>query len=221
MPKIEAVCYDLDGTLLNSLADIATTMNTVLRELGHPEHPVAAFNHFIGDGSRVLAERTLPEAERTPETISRAHRRFEEVYQDNWNRQTRPYDGIGDLLEGLAGLGIRQAVLSNKPHRFTVQCVESLLAPYRFDAVLGQREGINKKPDPAGLLEIAEQWQIAPGAIAYVGDTLVDMKTAVNAGAYAVGVKWGFREEEELWAHGAQKVVAHPQELLQWLQEQP
>ncbi|MGA1598640.1 MAG: HAD family hydrolase [bacterium] len=220
MTRFQLICYDLDGTLLDSLADIAGSMNTVLRELGHPEHLVPAYKHFIGDGARVLAQRTLPEPERLPDRIHQAHQRFEQVYQDRWNQETRPYDGILQMLSGVSALGVRQAVLSNKPHRFTVQCVESLLPGEAFDKVYGQREGIEKKPDPSGLLQIAREMGVAPEAIAYVGDTLVDMQTAVNAGAFPVGVLWGFRDEAELRAHGAGVLLSHPGEFIEWLKSE-
>lgn len=209
-----AVVFDLDGTLLDSLADIAHAANEVLVELGMPPHELDAYRYLVGEGVKVLFERAVPAEKREPAWIDRCVAGFRRTYERHWNQRSRPYEGIAELLDGLVQRGKRLAVLSNKPQEFTERCVREFFAAWPFDLVLGQREGIPRKPDPAGAIEIARRWNLAPAACLYLGDTSIDMQTAVRAGMHAVGVLWGFRPRQELEEHGAAAIVAHPREVL-------
>ena len=139
------------------------------------------------------------------------------AYERNWNVKTRPYPGIPELLDALSAHGLKMAVLSNKPHDFTLKSVEGLLPAWRFDAVIGERPPIPRKPDPSSALEIANRLGVEPARFLYLGDTATDMKTANAAGMFAVGALWGFRDAEELIAGGAVKLIAKPAELLELL----
>lgn len=209
-----AVVFDLDGTLLDTLADIANTGNQVLEEAGFPIHSVSDYRRFVGDGVRVLVERILPPDQRTAERIDRGSARFAEIYHHRWNEATQPYAGIRSLLGELATRRMPMCVLSNKPQAFTDLCVKHLLGEWDFAIVFGQREGVPRKPDPTAALEIAARLGVAPGECAYVGDSSVDMQTATAAGMLAIGVAWGFRSVSELKQHGARHILHHPCDLL-------
>lgn len=212
-----AVLFDLDGTLLDTLDDLADATNCALRELGFPEHPVDAFKHFIGDGVENLIRRAVPVECHDPETLHRCGQRMRQQYAECWAAKTRPYDGVGDLLDVLTVRRVPMAILSNKPDEFTKLCVAKLLPRWHFEAVLGAGERLPKKPDPAGALEIAAQLKLPPAAFLYLGDTDTDMQTATAAGMFPVGALWGFRTAEELTAHGAQALLERPQELVELL----
>jgi phosphoglycolate phosphatase len=212
--SFHAVLFDLDGTLLDTLEDIADAANSVLARHRYPTHPVADYRFFVGEGARTLVERTLPEKARDGNTIDRMYAEFRGEYARNWNAKTRPYDGVPDLLDGLVGRGVKIAVLSNKPDDFTRRCVEELLGDWDFDAVLGHHDGIPPKPDPTGALQVASMLGVAPGRVLFVGDSSIDMQTAVAAGMFPVGVLWGFREREELEASGARAIIGVPMELI-------
>lgn len=214
-----AVLFDLDGTLLNTLEDIANAANRVLVRQGFPAHPVGDYRYFVGDGAAVLFRRLLPEDSRVEVTIRRCLEGFRDDYGVHWNIATTIYPGIESLLDSLSARGVRLAVLSNKPHRMTVDCVQGYLARWTFSAVLGQREGVPKKPDPSAAREVAETLGIPPAEFLYLGDTGTDMQTAAGAGMVAVGALWGFRPEAELREHGARYLVSRPEELLPLLEE--
>lgn len=212
-----AVIFDLDGTLLDTLADIGNSANEVLERHGFPTHALTAYKTLVGDGVSVLFSRALPVGAKDDATIAACVRDFSEVYGRNWNRLSKPYDGILDMLHALAADGVKFAVLSNKPQVFTRQCVDEFFPTFRFDTVFGQREGIPRKPDPAGALEIAAAWNLPTSQVAYVGDTSVDMQTARSAAMFAIGATWGFRSRDELLAHGAAILIDHPRELFTWI----
>ncbi|MBV5318155.1 MAG: HAD-IA family hydrolase [Desulfobulbaceae bacterium] len=212
--RYSAVLFDLDGTLLDSLEDLATTANRMLAVRNLPMHPVDAYRYFVGDGVGTLVERILPEALRFPAAIEEAVVAFQEEYARNWHERTCPYPGIAGMLDGLVAGGLRLSILSNKPDAFTQLCVQRLLPQWSFEPLLGQRQGVPKKPDPAAALEIAARLGLTPAEILYVGDTAVDMQTALAAGMDAVGVLWGFRTAEELRAAGAHHLIARPEHLL-------
>ena len=148
-----AVIFDLDGTLLDSLADIGESMNLVLSAMGLPQHELAAYRAIVGDGVSVLAERALPPGRRDEPTVAAAVAAMRDVYRSRLTNKTRPYDGIPELLDRLSERAVRMAVLSNKPHDLTISLVESLLAQWSFDPVFGERPAVAKKPDPAGAKE--------------------------------------------------------------------
>jgi phosphoglycolate phosphatase len=211
---IDAVIFDLDGTLLDTLGDIAAGANRVLVESGFPPHPDAAYKQFIGSGVRVLFHRALPPGADTDDQIERCVLRFRHAYGEGWNIRTRPYDGIPELLDELSRREIALAVLSNKPDDFTRRCVAFYFAGRPFRVVAGERPGRPRKPDPAGALAIAHDLAITPDRFLYLGDSSVDMQTGHRAGMHPIGVSWGFRSVEELREHGAEAIVDHPSELL-------
>lgn len=213
----QAVVFDLDGTLLNTLDDIADSANAVLTEHGYPPHPADDYRFFIGGGVDILFERALPERDRNSATIRTCVERFREVYKNGWNVKTRLYDGAAELLDALVDRGVQLAVLSNKPHAFTKISVARYLARWPISPILGQRDGIPHKPDPTGALEIANQLEISPAQFLYLGDSATDMETARSAGMFAIGALWGFRPEEEMRAAGAQALIAKPADLLSWI----
>jgi phosphoglycolate phosphatase len=212
--RFDAVLFDLDGTLLDTLRDIGEACNRVLIERGYPPHPIEAYRYLVGDGARMLWARALPEDQHDDATIDACLAAYIDEYARGWNVHTQPYAGVGEMLDAVVGRGLKLAVLSNKPHPFTVQCVETFLARWQFHAVRGQSDVFPRKPDPASALDVARQLGTTPQRICYVGDTGTDMQTATAAGMYAVGVLWGFRERGELEAHGAKAIIAHPSELL-------
>lgn len=215
--KFDAVIFDLDGTLIDSLEDIADAANAVLSEQGRAMVPVDAYRTLVGDGVAVLMERLLPE------TVSDATLRracldgFNRHYEEHWNKSSKPYEGIVELLQSLAGHGMAMAVLSNKPEAFTRRCVDFFFPEIPFAAVVGQSERFPKKPDPSSCWWIARTLGVSADRIAYVGDTNTDMKTAVAAGFFAMGVGWGFRSSGELYHSGARVVYDRPQALLSGL----
>ncbi len=213
---VRGVLFDLDGTLLDTLEDIGRSANEALEELGFPAHPIEAYRQFIGDGIAMLFRRALP-AGVAGAVVDHCVSGFRETYGRGWNVATRPYPGIPELLDGLAARSLGMAVLSNKPHAFTVQCVNELLPRWRFQVVLGDREGFPRKPDPGEAVRIATILDVPPERMIYLGDSAIDMATARRAGMFAVGVAWGFRSVGELQASGARRIVAHPLDLLKLL----
>jgi phosphoglycolate phosphatase len=209
-----AVVFDLDGTLMDTLEDIASSANTVLAHLGFPQHEMEAYKYFVGDGIEALATRILPNSERDATTIARVVACIDREYSQHWADTTHPYEGIPELLQALTVRGIKMAVLSNKPNDPTKAMVSKLLPHWRFDIVLGARPCVPKKPDPAAALEIADKLNIPPSEFLYLGDTDTDMKTARAAGMCPIGVLWGFRTAEELSASGARALIQNPMDLL-------
>ena len=212
--RYQAVLFDLDGTLLDTLEDLATAANRVLAAKSLPLHPIDAFRTFVGDGLATLVERILPEDQRSTEMVTEMVAAFAEEYARNWHERSVPYPGIAPLLDQLTAQGLRLSILSNKPDAFTRLCVRQLLPDWHFDPLLGQRPGVPKKPDPAAAFEIARLLGLQPAEILYVGDSGVDMHTALAAGMDAVGVLWGFRSADELRQAGAHHLIARPEELL-------
>ncbi len=208
-----AILFDLDGTLLNTLEDIADATNAALAELGFAPRPVMDFKRLVGDGVAMLARRVVPPDRADEATRARFAEVFRGKYAANWADKTRPYDGVPEMLDAVAARGLPMAVLSNKPHDFTLRCVERLLPDGRFAAVLGLRPEVPRKPAPDGAREIAAALGVEPEGFLYLGDTNTDMQTAVAAGMDPVGALWGFRTAEELTAHGARMLLAQPGDL--------
>lgn len=212
--RYQAVLFDLDGTLLDTLEDLASAANQVLADRNLPCHPVAAYRTFVGDGLQTLMERILPDDQRDAAVVKEAMAAFEEAYAGQWHVRSAPYPGVASLLDRLTMQGMRLSILSNKPDAFTRLCVQQLLPNWHFHPLLGQRPGVPKKPDPAAALDIARLLDLPPSAVLYVGDSGVDMRTARFAGMDAVGVLWGFRGADELRQHGAHHLIARPEDLL-------
>ena len=212
--KFEAILFDLDGTLLDTLVDLANAMNAALAKMGFAVHPVDSYRYFVGDGIENEARRALPKGHLDEKTIAECVAMAEKEYHSRWAENTVPYRGIPKLLLGLEGRGVRKTILSNKPDKFTQVMVSKLLAKWRFEIVRGAMPSIPKKPDPTGALQIADELGIEPGKFIYLGDTDTDMSTANAAGMYAVGALWGFRTAEELKANGAKVLVERPGDVL-------
>jgi len=209
-----AVLFDLDGTLLDTLEDLADSMNAVLRQLGFPPHPAEPYKYFVGDGVVNLVTRALPEANRDEATVAQAVRLMRRIYGEHWADKTRPYPGIPELLDAVVERGVKMAVLSNKPDDSTKLCVAKLLPSWRFDAVIGQSKAIPPKPDLAGVRAIVARLGVPIEQFLYLGDTNTDMATANGAGMFAVGALWGFRSAEELRGAGARVLIERPADLL-------
>lgn len=210
--SIKAVCFDLDGTLLDTLADLADSMNRTLDRHGLPAHPVEAYKTFVGNGLAVLVSRAAPAAD--ADLAQQLIDGMRAEYAKRWAERTRPYDGIPEMLNGIAARGLPMAILSNKPHDFTQICVAELLPHWSFECVQGVSDDVPPKPDPTGAAKVAAALGTSADEILYVGDSDTDMKTATAAGMFAVGVLWGFREADELSANGARKLIAKPADLL-------
>lgn len=212
--KISAALFDLDGTLVDSLRDIAASMNEVLANRDYPVHPVDAYRIFVGDGLENLVRRVLPAgADPEPAMIQMLISEMKEAYAGHWKDHPHPYPGIREMLTDLQTGGIRLGILSNKPEAFTREMVAFVFPDIDFDTVRGAREGIPIKPAPDGAQAILEAWGLAPEQVLYAGDTNTDMQTGKNTGMFTVGVTWGFRDRRELEESGADAVVDHPLEI--------
>lgn len=211
--RYRAVIFDLDGTLVDSLSDLAASGNELLAEYKKAPRPVEEYRYLVGNGSRKLIERLLPGAKEAE--IDEALGKYKEIYARRLLRQTKPYPGIPALLEALAACHIPMAVCTNKHISAAAEVLTHLFAPGTFDAYVGDRPGVPRKPDPANVRYLLEKLRVLPEETAYLGDTSVDMETAVNAGALPIGVLWGFREKAELVENGARVLLEHPGELLE------
>ncbi len=212
--KYKAILFDLDGTLLDTLRDLTDCVNRSLGYLGFPPHSMDDFKYFIGDGRDTMVKRALPPQHRDEATLSRAVKYVDAEYEKHWADNTRPYNGIPELLDTLASNGSKIAILSNKPHDFTETMVSKLLSRWHFEVVAGALPSVPIKPDPTAALRIANELDIKPIDFLYLGDSDIDMKTAVRANMFPVGALWGFRTAEELRAGGAKALIKHPKELL-------
>lgn len=210
--KTEAVIFDLDGTLTNTLTDIGNAMNRALRLHGLPEFSIDAYRYLVGNGAKKLAERAVRDRQELAAAVQQTYQAY---YETHAMIQTRPYDGIPELLQALRSRGLKVCVLSNKPDADTRHVVAHYFPEIDFALVRGQVEGVPVKPDPTGALAVAAQLGVPPEACLYLGDTSVDMECAVRAGMHPLGVLWGFREEDELRRSGAEAVIAHPMQALE------
>lgn len=211
--QAKGIIFDLDGTLLDTLEDIADAGNAALAGVGLPTLPVQAYKQIIGEGMTRLIEQAAPAG--TPAAVLEplvAEVKVE--YGRRWRDATRPYPGIPELLAALAARGVPMAVLSNKPHPFTLEVIAHFFPGVAFVDVRGAGPQTPLKPDPAGALALARTMGFAPGELIMLGDTRIDVATGVNAGLHAVGVLWGFRGREELVRAGAEAIIARPDELL-------
>jgi len=215
----QGIIFDLDGTLVNTLEDIAESTNTILEANNFPIHEKEAYKYFVGNGLRNLVKAALPEACRQEETVAKCFADMMEVYRKNCLVKSCLYDGVKELLDQLVRRNLKLAILSNKSDELTQVIAKKLLSDWPFAAVLGLRTDFPRKPHPAGALYISENLGISPEHLVYVGDSGVDMETACRAGMLPVGVLWGFRTQEELLAHGAKVLLHHPLDLLEVLTE--
>ncbi len=211
------VIFDLDGTLLDTIADLAESANYALKQLDYPTHPVDAIRTFVGNGINKLLERALPAHEQTEENIMRMRSHFVPYYDIHNADLSTPYPGIVSLLEDLQAKGILIAVASNKYQKATVKLVKQYFPNIDFVEILGQREGINVKPDPSIVFDILQKANLSKENVLYVGDSGVDMQTAINAGVDAVGVTWGFRPRAELESFRPMGLIDKAEDLLEFI----
>lgn len=208
--------FDLDGTLLNTLDDLAASVNYALRTHGMPEHSVDAVRRFVGNGVRLLMERAVPDGAQNPQ-FDAAFATFRQHYMQHSLDTTRPYDGIVDTIRELQRCGCRMAVVSNKFMTATQELVHHFFPEIEVAIGEHEAEGIRKKPAPDTVYEALRQLKTSPSdAVVYVGDSDVDLQTARNSGLPCISVLWGFRDRQFLIDHGATTFVEHPRELLQF-----
>lgn len=212
MHKIGGIIFDLDGTLLDTLGDLAHAMNTVLQRHQLASHPVDAYRYFVGDGVDMLVRRASGIHSDTA-YVNKLVDEFSNEYLLHRDETTKPYVGIMELMEDLGDRRLPVAVLSNKPHEMTVEMVRHYFCAFNFIALIG--EGIfPKKPDPEAAFYIASVMGIEPARCLYVGDTGTDMKTAIGAGMPSAGVLWGFRDAAELQENSARWLIHQPTQIL-------
>lgn len=214
------VIFDLDGTLLNTIADLGNSTNYALKRLGYPIHDILSYRFRVGNGINKLFERALPEGAQTEINVLKVRKFFMEYYNLHCADETRPYPGIPQLLESLQTRGISMAVASNKYQEASSKLIRHYFADIPYVAVFGQREGVERKPNPAVIFEIMEIALVNAGDVLYVGDSGVDMETAFNAGVMACGVTWGFRPESELQKFHPAYVVDSPEAILSLLDKE-
>ncbi|OHD67297.1 MAG: HAD family hydrolase [Spirochaetes bacterium RBG_16_49_21] len=217
--KYRALLFDMDGTLLDTLQDIADSMNAVLKGYGFPVHPAYKYKKFVGGGMDMLARRVLPEDRFEERLVPDLAEKMNAEYSMRWDKNTRLYPGVDTMLDNLRQRGVRLSLLSNKPDLFTKMIYERYLAKWEFEIVMGACPGVPKKPDPYAALLIAQQMGLAPEQFIYLGDSDTDMKTAIAAGMHPVGALWGFRDAEELRANGALELLERPEELAGLLED--
>ena len=214
----KAVIFDLDGTLSDSIHSIKYCGDRAVAPFGYGPFTVEQYYYFVGDGAANLVKRALIAGGDTKLThFEEAFAIYKEIFRENCMYQVRPYEGIRELLAALKAQGIQIAVLSNKPHAETINVIESLFGKGYFDVIQGQMEHVAIKPSPEGAFQILEKLHLGAEDILYLGDTATDMKTGKNTGAFTLGALWGFRERKELEEGGADAIIAHPMELLQYL----
>ena len=207
------VIFDLDGTLLNTIADLANSTNYALKVLGYPIHEPDKYNFMVGNGINKLFERALPDGEKTEENVLRVRQEFVPYYDQHNADKSRPYPGVTELLETLQTAGMQLAVASNKYQAATEKLIAHYFPNIKFTAVFGQREGIPVKPDPIIVKEILQIAKVQEEETLYVGDSGVDMQTAINAGVTSCGVTWGFRPRTELESFYPDHIVDNAEEI--------
>lgn len=205
---------DLDGTLLDTLEDLADSMNDALRSFGFQPHGMEAYKEKIGDGAQMLAARAVPTAHAgDPATVDAVYRAYLDAYERRWRFKTRPYDGIADMLDACVAAGVRLGVYSNKPDRFTQLTVQTLLPSWPWAAIRGQRPDMARKPAPDGALALADDVGVDPERCFFLGDSEADMQCARAAGMTALGALWGFRSRDVIAAAGAHHLIGAPREV--------
>lgn len=218
--KKRLVIFDLDGTLLNTIADLAVATNEALKVMGYPTHNEEVIQTFVGNGVSKLLERSMPKDKRTEENIALVRRHFMAYYDQHNADLSTPYPGIEEMLFTLHKAGVMLAVASNKYQIATEKLVSHYFPGIEFISVLGQRTGIPIKPDPEIVHEIMTKANVSKADTLYIGDSGVDMQTAHNSGIDAVAVSWGFRPREELLSYNPLAIVNHAEELEQLILHQ-
>lgn len=209
---VKLAIFDLDGTVCNTIEDLADATNYAMRTLGHPTHDVAAYKYFVGNGIPKLIYRALPEGQKSEEEHAKAMKLMLEYYAVHFADKSAPYDGIVTLLEELKAKGIRIAVCTNKAHHMALEIAEKIFGGV-FDEVIGQSDKFPLKPDPTAAKSIMAQFGATEAETVFVGDSGVDMRTASNLGVTSIGVLWGFRTLDELKENGGQHFAAAPSDI--------
>lgn len=216
--KYDIVIFDLDGTLLNTIGDLAASVDYVMRSRNLPEHTDAEYRQMVGGGIKRLVERALPEHLSKDEAyVDECVTQFRRYYVDNIDRHTVPYEGMHELLRDLQRQGVKLAVASNKFQHGTDRLVSKFFSDIDFVAIEGNREGAPLKPNPQIVTGILERAAIAKERAVMIGDSGIDIRTASAAGIDSIGVAWGFRFAEELYEAGAERVVSKVDELREHL----
>lgn len=216
---IKAVLFDLDGTLANSLIDLAAATNQALLKAGYPQREVDNYRYYAGDGIPKMIERALPENARSKEIIDSIKADFLQYYNVHYNDSTDTYKGVPELLEALEQKGIIMAVVTNKAQPFAEKVINKLFGNKYFSLIFGQRDGVPNKPDPTLTLMAMRELNVKAEECIFLGDSGMDVATGVNSGAYPVGELWGFRDEDELRLNGAKRIITEPCELLEIIEE--
>ncbi len=212
----DTLIFDLDGTLLDTITDIATSINKVLDKYHFPTHSLDTYKYFVGNGFEKLTRRAIPENVKGEE-FENISKEMKDNYRNNCKEQTQPYEGIIDLLKILNDKKIKIAVLSNKPHEFVKPTIESYFPDIHFEMLLGARPNIPVKPAPDGVYDIIKELGCKKENSLFIGDTSVDIQTGVSAGVDTIGVLWGFRKKEELIEAGAKHIVDKPLQILNFI----
>ncbi|MDE5684733.1 MAG: HAD family hydrolase [Muribaculaceae bacterium] len=207
------VIFDLDGTLLNTIDDLATATNYALRELGFPQHGLWVYPDMVGNGVSRLMERALPEDARSEKNVNEMLAAFKRYYDDHCCDATKPYPGIPELLEELSARGVNLAVTSNKYQEAVTKLIHHFFSTANFRAILGNEEGIPRKPDPSIVFKALSMCPTPKADVLYVGDSGVDMETARRACVESVGVGWGFRSIHELKEAYADHIISTPSQI--------
>ena len=216
--KYHAAIFDMDGTLIDSLEDLADSVNEAMDHYGFDHHTLEEYRYFVGNGARKLIKRSIPKDKANDEDfVSEVLEYYNGCYERRLTNKTKPYEGIIEMLQKLQSLNIPLGVCTNKQQFAADKIVSAIFPTNTFGAVIGDSEGMPRKPDPTKVLKIAAQFKVEPKHVAYFGDTSVDMETAHNAGFLSVGVTWGFRPKSELIESGAEILIDHPSELWKYV----
>lgn len=207
------IIFDLDGTLLNTIDDLGYACNYALEQTGYPTHPIEAYPRMVGNGINNLIRRALPQTEQTEENVLRVRAHFVPYYNAHNCDYTHPYEGIPEVLQALKAQGHYLAVASNKYQDATEKIVRHFF-PGIFDVILGEREGVERKPNPQIVYDIISKLSSLNSKLLYIGDSLVDRDTAQNAKVPFVACSWGFVPREQLVDAGIERIVDHPSEIL-------
>lgn len=217
MSLFKAIIFDLDGTLLNTLEDLASSMNNVLQKHNYSPYPTDQYRFFVGEGMNNLVKKATNPFTDDKKKIQQMQSEMKLEYEKMWHKTTKPYDGINETLMNLDDAGFLLAVLSNKPDEMTKIIVSFFFPEIHFFQVCGASQDVPKKPDPAGVFSIMNQSFLSPEEFIMIGDSSIDIQTAINASIFPSGVLWGFRDKEELFKAGAKQFFKNPGEIYNFL----
>ncbi len=216
---IKAVIFDLDGTLLDTIEDIANTCNQLLEKRGYPSLPIKDYKIYVGKGVKNLLIKLIEVLKMPEQLLDELMSDYYEIYPIESTKTTKIYPGISEMLETMKKMDIKINVLSNKPHEQVIDLMPKYFSENTFDIIYGKHEGVKAKPDPTLLKKMMKELKVKKSEVLYVGDTKTDMETALNASVASVGVLWGFREETELVQSRASYIITHPKEMIHIINE--